>query len=64
MGRSKHVTEQTWVFRPQVDRGPEVRSLAGKPVHAVSAPGPDGKVAVVLGDGTSVRVWPTELVAE
>jgi hypothetical protein len=64
MRRSDQVAEQTWVLRPQADRPPEVQSLAGTPVHSVSAPGPDGQVAVVLGDGTPVRVWPTELVAE
>jgi hypothetical protein len=40
-----------------------VTALAGAAVHSVSAPGPDGQVAVVLGDGTRVRVWPTELAA-
>lgn len=64
MSRPKQVTEQRWVFRPRAERAAEVNSLAGTPVHAVSAPGPDGTIAVVLGDGTPVRVWPNELVAE
>ncbi len=62
--RNARVTELTWVLRPDAGRPAPVRALSGVPVHAVGTPGRDGRVDVVLRDGTRVRVSRTEIVAE
>jgi len=57
-------TELTWVFRPDGTRPPALRARAGARVHAVSLVGDDGRTEVVLQDGTRLRAFPTEVVAE
>jgi hypothetical protein len=41
-----------------------MRALSGKPVYGVGPLGDDGRVEVVLQDGTRVRATPGEVVAE
>jgi hypothetical protein len=57
-------TELSWVFRPDGTRPPAVRARAGARVHAVSLVGDDGRSEVVLQDGTRLRAFPAEVVAE
>ncbi|NJC73159.1 hypothetical protein HC031_26070 [Planosporangium thailandense] len=63
MGESRRPTEVAWVFRP----GPSqqnARALSGKAIYGVGPLGEDGRVEVVLQDGTRVRAAPAEVVAE
>ena len=57
-------TELTWVFRPDGSRPATIRARAGARVHAVSLVGDDGRSEVVLQDGTRLRAFPAEVVAE
>jgi hypothetical protein len=57
-------TELTWVFRPDGSRPATVRARAGARVHAVGLVGDDGCSEVVLQDGTRLRAFPAEVVAE
>ena len=58
------VAELRWVFRPAASRPPNVRALAGQPVHGTGLTGSDGKADVTLADGTHVRAAPAEIIAE
>ncbi|MGC9665038.1 hypothetical protein ACNTMW_00595 [Planosporangium sp. 12N6] len=66
MGESRRPTEVAWVFRPNLAQQPGHRlsALVGKPVYGVGPLGDDGRVEVVLLDGTRVRATPGEVVAE
>jgi hypothetical protein len=65
MGESRRPTEVAWVFRPgQSQHAQRVRALAGKAVYGVGPVGDDGRLEVVLQDGTRVRAAPGEVVAE
>ncbi|GII25638.1 hypothetical protein [Planosporangium mesophilum] len=66
MGESRRPTEVAWVFRPDLSqrRTQPLHALVGKPVYGVGAPGDDGRVEIVLQDGTRVRATPGEVVAE
>ena len=57
-------TELTWVFRPDRSRPAPVLARAGSRIHAVSVVGDDGRTEVVLQDGTRLRAYPAEVVAE
>jgi hypothetical protein len=63
MGESRRPTEVAWVFRPGPSRQ-HARALSGRPVYGVGPLGDDGRVEVVLLDGTRVRAVPGEVVAE
>ncbi|GAA1823078.1 hypothetical protein HC028_15550 [Planosporangium flavigriseum] len=66
MGESRRPTEVAWVFRPSLShqQTQRLRGLSGKPVYGVGPLGDDGRVEVVLQDGTRVRATPAEVVAE
>jgi hypothetical protein len=66
MGESRRPTEVAWVFRPSPSQqyAHRLRALVGKPIYGVGPLGDDGRVEIVLQDGTRVRAMPGEVVAE
>jgi hypothetical protein len=65
VGEFRQPTEMTWVFRPDPARDRQrSRASDGARVYGVGTVGDDGRVEVVLHDGTRVRALPGEVVAE
>jgi hypothetical protein len=58
--------DKTWVWRPDPASPPPaaLRTLVGKPVYGIGPAGADGRVEVVLTDGTRIQAGPGEVVAE
>jgi len=53
-----------WIFRPEAMRPARIRMLDGQPVHATGPVGPNGKMEVILRDGSRVLAKAAEIVAE
>jgi hypothetical protein len=56
--------ESTWVFRPAGPCPADVMSMSGSHVQGTGPVCDDGRVEIVLGDGTRIRATPSEIIAE